>query len=240
MFILVRGTSASSSFKQNLKPCDDQGLVLVHISDSWHAHWSEGPMHHHKHDIWWSGTGPGSLTSSQTTVPAAPLSGPPTTAAPLGARFLFLNVLVKFQLKITAHLRMLHFQLASLWICINCVRYFGAASVPATSWVYDSNCPADTPPFGLGKWIEVFVFVFGRVDWGICICIWASGLRYLYLNSGKWVEVFSFVRTCICGTVRRSIYISFHNCQVSESECPIAFSDPTFYQHSSICKWASS
>ena len=43
---------------------------------------------------------------------------------------------------------------------VNSARYFGAASVPATSWVYDSNCPADTPPFGLGKWIEVFVFEF--------------------------------------------------------------------------------
>merc|ERR1711974_490690 len=34
-------------------------------------------------------------------------------------------------------------------------RYYGASAAPTTTWVYDSNCPADTPPFGLGKWIEV-------------------------------------------------------------------------------------
>merc|ERR1712179_772208 len=55
-------------------------------------------------------------------------------------------------------------------------RHYGASTEPATSWVYDSNCPADTPPFGLGKWIEV-----------------------------------------------------------TEAECPIAFSDPTFYHHSAVC-----
>jgi len=81
-----------------------------------------------------------SVTSSQTSVPAPPLSGPPTTAAPLVRR------------------------------------YDIASTAPATTWVYDSNCPADTPPFGLGKWIEV-----------------------------------------------------------TETECPIAFSDPTFYEHSGVC-----
>jgi len=55
-------------------------------------------------------------------------------------------------------------------------RYYGASAAPTTTWVYDSNCPADTPPFGLGKWIEV-----------------------------------------------------------TEDECPIAFSDPTFYQHAGVC-----
>merc|ERR1712179_172160 len=54
-------------------------------------------------------------------------------------------------------------------------RHYGSTA-PPTSWVYDSNCPAETPPFGLGKWIEV-----------------------------------------------------------TEAECPIAFSDPTFYHHSAVC-----
>ena len=82
-----------------------------------------------------------SVTSSQTSVPAPPSSGPPTTAAPLVRRYYL--ILYKYRTK------------------LNVLRYNIASTAPATTWVYDSNCPADTPPFGLGKWIEVLWY------WGI-------------------------------------------------------------------------
>ena len=111
----------------------------------------------------WSGTGAGSLTSSQTTVPAAPLSGPPTTAAPLGARFLFLKASVRFQSNNTAHLRMLHFQLAPLWMSI----------------VQGTLAPQVFPQ-RLGSTTQTVLLTPHPLGW-------ASGLRCLFLNSSKWV-----------------------------------------------------
>ena len=42
-----------------------------------------------------------------------------------------------------------------LQIVPNVSRHYGVLTASTTTWVYDSNCPADSPPFGLGKWIEV-------------------------------------------------------------------------------------
>ena len=127
-----------------------------------------------------------SVTSSQTSVPAPPSSGPPTTAAPLVRRYY--HILYKYRTK------------------LNVLRYDIASTAPATTWVYDSNCPADTPPFGLGKWIEVLWYFW---YWGI----WYQGI----FANGSSHPVLTPLK-------------------VTETECPIAFSDPTFYEHSGVCK----